>query len=505
MSRTATSAFVLTLAVGGVVAATAFVGPPDDVAGENPEQLEPVVRSTSVCPYLGGEPRASFRLGVLALPGIDEPEWTPAEEGEEPPPITVQRLAGPDSEPDAFLTVEERGVPSSRAVERENPAGYAIGAEGPLAPGVAAAQYLRVSEPDLHGLSTSTCTAAAREHWFAGASGQEGRRGRLVLSNPSPATAVVNVALFDEIGPVEDAPGMQDVTIPARSQEVLVLDALAPEAEDLGVYVRATQGRVAAALDYREFEEGEPGGVTTIPAAAEPATEVVVPGVPSHGERTLSIFVPGETDALVSVRVLGVGGPFSPVDHDAVTVSAGSVLTVPLSDALGDEPAAIALESDEPVTAAVRVVSASSDGMPDLAYTAATQPLTADPAGALFGRDDDGVSSRLLLTAVGDMGGRATVQMLDPDGRVDDEQTLDIPALTTVEVDLEAPEDTSWVTAVVRAASPGTVVGTREIYGETSAGDLIDVLPLRAPDASVQVPTVVSELPTGLVPPEPGE
>jgi hypothetical protein len=504
--RVAGTALLVALGVGAAIAGTAFVGAPEEVVRDRPEQVEPVVRSSAVCPYVGGEARASSRLAVLALDGVDEPDWEPpadqaGDDTDEDALLVVRRLAGPDDEPDPFLTVAERGEPVGKAVERNNPAAFGVHAEGPMAPGVVAEQYMLAQGPDLRGLVTAACTIPAREHWFVGASAEPGQRGRLILSNAASTTAVVTVSLWDDVGLVETV-GTKDISIPARSQEVLLLDALAGETEQLGVRVRASQGRVAAAVDHRVTVDGAPHGISMIPVAAAPSTSVVVPGVPGHGERTLHLIAPGDTDAIVSVRVLGTEGPFSPLDHDLVTVPAGAVTSVPIGDAVGDTPAAIELDSDEEITAAVRVVSTGEDGLPEIAYTAAAPALPAGPTAAILSRDTSSVSSRLLLTAVGDMGGRATVTVLDADGAVVDEQVVDVMAGSTADIELESGEETSWAIAVVRPAAAGTVVAVREMSGSDSDGALLDLMPLVAPELTVRVPEVAGELPAGLRPPE---
>lgn len=510
----ARTALLVGLGVGLAVAGTAFVGPPDSVVQSHPEQVEPVVRSTSVCPYVGGEPRAASRLGLLAIEGVDEPAWlapTAEADGEEEP-VVVRHLAGPDEQPDPLLTLGERGIPATKAVDRSEPAAFAVRAEGPMAPGVVAEQYMLAAGPDLRGLVTSACTAPGREHWFVGAPSGPGHRSRLVLNNVSTTPAVVTVSLWDETGPIE-AVGTKDISIPPSSQEVLLLEALVPEAEQVGVQVRASQGRVAAAIDYRENADGQPLGISMIPAAAAPATSVVVPGVPGEGERSLHVIAPGDTDAIVTVRVLGADGPFSPLDHDVITVPAGTVASVPIGDAIGDTPAAIQLESDEAITAAVRVVSHPDDatdddeatddagGGPDVAYTAATSPLPDSPTAAVLSRASSGLGSRLLVTAVGDMGGRVNLTTMSGEGDVLDDQTIDIPAGSTIAADLEPGNDTAWAFAVVQAASPDTVVVVREIAGSDDGGRLIDLMPVVAPEVKVRVPRVTGELPTGLTPP----
>jgi hypothetical protein len=491
--------------VAVAVAATALVDPPDEVVRAHPEQVEPVVRSTSVCPYVGGEARAASRLGVLALAGVAEPDWTPPTEGAEgdadggPPPVSVRRLAGPDDIPDPLTTVAERGLPVIKKVEGSNPASYAVQAEGPFAPGVVAEQYMIAQGIDLRGVVTAPCTAPGREHWFVGASATPGHRGRLILTNPYSTTAVVTVSLWDATGPV-DVQGTKDISIPPLSQEVLVLDAFVPEAEDVGVRVRASQGRVSAALDYRESDDGEPLGISMIPSATAPAPSLVVPGVPAHGRRTLVVFAPGESGAIVSLKILGAEGPFTPLEHDVVTVPAGGVVRVPLDDAVGNAAAAVSLESDEDITAAVRVEDTEEDQRPEFAYTAAAEPLPAGPSAVVLSRGDSTVTSRLLLTAVGEVAGRVSVKVLDADGGVAEEQVVDVPVGSTVDVELASPEDIGWATAVIEPAADGTVMAAREIAGSDDDGRLLDLMPVVPPELTVHVPAVVGELPTGLRP-----
>ena len=503
------TALLVGLGVGLAVAGTAFVGPPDSVVRTHPEQVEPVVRSTSVCPYIGGEPLAASRLGALAIEGVEEPAWleqTTTEDGEDEDPVVIRQLAGPDDNPDPIMTLDERGIPATSAVDQSDPAAFSVRAEGPMAPGVVAEQYMLAEGPDLRGVVTSACTAPGREHWFVGASSGPGQRGRLLLNNASTTPALATVSLWDETGPVEVA-GTKDISIPPQSQHVLLLDALVPEAEQLGVRVRVSQGRLAAGMDYRESAEGEPLGISMIPAATVPSPSVVVPGVPGDGERTLHVIAPGDTDAIVTVRVLGPDGPFSPLDHDVLTVPAGAVASVPIGDAIGDAPAAILLESDEEITAAVRVVSSGSNdeedaaGGPDLAFTAATPALPDSPTAAVLSRDTSSMESRLLLTAVGDMGGRVTLTTMDGDGEVLDDRVIDIAAGSTVAADLESGEETAWAFTVVHAAAPGTVVAVREMTGSDDGGRLADLMPIVAPEVNVRVPEVTGELPTGLTPP----
>ncbi|TDE15938.1 DUF5719 family protein [Jiangella asiatica] len=485
--------------VAVVVGGASLVGPPESVVDDHPEVQEPVVRSSLVCPFVDGEEEGAAELGVLALPEVEVAEDTI---GAEQPPITVEALALPadpeaseaPAEPAAepLVSLPERGVPSITPVETAAGTSFAVSGQGALAPGLAAEQSLVMQSADLRGISTASCTAPQREHWFVGASGEVGRRGRLVLANPTDVPAVVDIELWDEAGPIE-APGTQDVGVPARSQRVFLLDALAPGSVATGVHVATSQGRVAAALEVREMAEITPQGMTYVPASVAPTDELIIPGVPGQGERSLRIVAPGDTDAIVSLQILGPDGAFSPVDQDVLTVTAGTVADIPIDT--GTDPTAIRLRSDEPITAAVRVVQPVEDGLPDLAYTAASRPLSG-PTPALLNRVSGGFTSALLLTSATTSTAQVTVRTLAADGSVAAEEPLEIPAGTTVPVAVTPQGEAATTSVVVVPDTPGSVIAARLTSATDDDGALLDVLPLVSPTIEVDVPEVVGELPS---------
>lgn len=485
-----------------VLGVAAFVGPPESVVSEHPAVKEPVVRSSVVCPYVDGEDEGVGEIGVLALPDVTTAD---VDDGAEQQPITVDALAqapepGSDEEPSppdedaTHFEIAERGIPFLQEVESESAVSMAVTGSGALAPGLAAEQSLLVQETDLRGLSTVPCTAPQREHWFVGGSGEVGRRGRLVLANPTDVPAVVDVELWDEAGPI-DAPGTQDVAVPARSQQIFLLDALAPGSKATGVHVTTNRGQVTAALEMRETDEITPMGMSYIPAASAPSEDIVIPGVPGHGQRILRILAPGDVDAIVSMKILGPEGAFSPLDQDVLTAPAGTVVDVPL-DVVGGDPSGIRLSSDEPITAAVRLVETPSDeGLPDFAYTAASEPLQG-PATALLSRATSGYTSTLFVSSVIDTSSRVTVRTLDTKGGVVNEEEVELPPGATVPVPLKAPDGMHSATVIVDPAKPGSVVAAREILAKDDDGALADLMPLVSPTIEVDVPAVVGELPS---------
>lgn len=511
--RAAQTAGVVAVAVGGFLAVTSLIGPSESVDAEHPGTEEPVVRSRVVCPYVDGEADHAGVVGVLALPDVE----AAPDEGE-PQPITVTALRLPEApepeetepddatpapeetqaapeetpEPEPVLSIADRGVPTIGEINTDQGTSFAVEGRGSLAAGLAAEQSGLLQRSDLRGLATVPCTAPRREHWFVGGSGEVGRRGRLVLSNPTDVPAVIDLTLWDESGPI-DAPATKDIGVPARSQQLLLLDALAPESVSVGVHIRATQGRVSAALEVRESDGDDGQGMSYIPAAVAPTERVVVPGVPSHGERVLRILAPGDVDAIVSLQALGAEGAFTPAGLEVTTVMAGSTLDIPL-DALGDTSGGLLLDSDQPITAAVRVVDRPSEGAPEVAFTAAARPLASESA-ALLGRTSGGLESTLHLTSTVETATRATVRTLAADGSAADEAVLDIPPLATVSVPLAAADGMEVAAVVVTPSAPDAIVAVREMTGSDDDGALVDLMTLVSPPVTVRVPDVVSELP----------
>lgn len=518
--RTVQTAGLVAVAVGGFLAVTSLLGPSDAVDAHHPGTEEPVVRSRVVCPFVDGEADHEGVVGVLALPNVetapdqdaepqpisvtelrlpeaphpeeDEPDEDEPDEDATPDPEETQAAPEEEPEPEPVLTVVDRGVPTLTEVDTDEGTSFTVEGRGSLAAGLVAEQSGLLQRSDLRGLATAPCTAPEREHWFVGASGEVGRRGRLVLANPTDVAAVVDLTLWDESGPI-DAPATRDIGVPARSQQVILLDALAPESVSVGVHVRASQGRVSAAVEVRESDGDSGAGMSFLPAAVAPSERVVVPGVPSHGERTLRILAPGDTDAIVSLQALGADGAFTPAGLEVTTVRAGTAVDVPL-DALGDTSGGLVLDSDQPITAAVRVVDRPSDDESDVAFTAAAKPLVSKSA-ALLGQTTDDLTSTLHLTSTVDTATRATVRTLAADGSAADEAVVDIPPLATVSMTLEAPKDMDVAAIVVEPSAPDAILATREMTGSDDDGALLDLMTLVSPPVTVHVPDVVGELP----------
>jgi hypothetical protein len=374
-------------------------------------------------------------------------------------------------------------------------------ARGALAPGFTASMTTRSTSDDIRGLASTACVAPGNDFWFVGSGAIVGRRGRLYLTNPESVPAVVDVTLYGPDGPV-DAPSGRGVTLAAGAQHVLKLDALAPDIERFGVHVAVRQGRVAAALRDQQIQGLTPLGADWVPAAQAPARRLVLPGVPAGpGERRLQVVVPGDSDAIVKVRLIGVDGSFVPSGLDVVEARAGRVSDIDLAPFTGGQAVAVELTSDQPVTAGVlmRVGGVGKDRA-ELAYTAAAASISAAAPGVatdLRGtKAGANIASNVVLAAPD---GAATVQIevLPPATGTPTRVAVPAGGQVTVAADTLS-QDASFAVTLVPTKGSGPVMAARQLAETDPSGPLLTVLLVAPSRYAVRVPAVVADLSTGL-------
>jgi len=495
--------WVLLALVGVAVAAmglATLIGPPDAVVEARTGSDQPVVATRIACPIDGGVPGSTDTIAATALPTDVAPSvrTAAAAAGDVTAPITVTPLA-PDKKEPTLIQVDARGPVTAANAPAEAVLPWLVSTQGGLAPALVAQQSSLAQSDERRGLADAPCTAATSDAWFVGASGAVGSRARLILNNTSGTAALVDVEVWDEKGPVA-TPAAEDLGVPASSQKTLLLDALAPGSARLAVHVIARKGRVASAVQVYENAGVDPQGQSFLPATV-PSTgsdnKLIVPGIPGAGDRTLMVAAPLDGDAIVTLRILGSQGPFSPAENNVVTVPSGTVLDVPVGNAVGGEPAAIELTSDRPIVAGLRSVATKDGGSPDFAYTAPAVPL--ERLGATLGaRTTNGWTTDLVFTAGGTESGEATVDILDPAGAIVGKQDVLVTPGSTEVVRIAPPASGDRQTLVVRPKEPGALTVVQLITGSDDKSAFIDLLPVPEVATTVRVPDVAGDLLTGL-------
>ena len=341
---------------------------------------------------------------------------------------------------------------SAAGLRRGEPVGLPVGgpasalveAQDGLAPGVVGGQLGLGTDQGARGLTLTGCTAPAEELWLVGGGDEPGRTEQLVLTNPGPDAVTVEVSVTGSDGPVATTGG-GGIVVPGRGRVVELLDAIAPGADAPVVRVASSGGPVVAHLAEGYREGTTDRGSEVVSAGAPPATDVVVPALPtSHDDRphdvVLRLAAPGDSEAVVDLTALTAEGTVRLPD-EVTRVPAGSSVDVALED-LPEGAVALRLRSDEPVVAGAWLDVLPSDDEPTVVDGAegdgdAGADVTAAPSAGEDDGDEDGA---------GEDGGdkdRTGEDGGDEDGSTGQAEPLRRPA-----------GETAWVSSAVPSTTP---------------------------------------------------
>lgn len=335
--------------------------------------------------------------------------------------------------------------------------------------------------PD-RGLSAATCASPSTDHWFAGADIRDTAQSEVVVANLDETSASVDLTVYGEGGRITAPRGIE---VEGNSVQTISLGALDRSAGAVTVEVSSGDGRVAAFLRQRTWAIDVPLGADWLPEATAPATELVVPGLPSGGgERKLVVTNPGDKTATVKIGSLTTSGRGQLAGAGQLEVPPESTRSIDLTLGLDGQPGAITLDSTQPVTAGVWLDAGGNDARHDPAYTVATKPLPADSLWPLaLGKV---AATVLQLTNPGDVD--ATVTLTAGNGTNPGQpKDVTVPAGQTVEVPL-ARGDTNLVRVQTQATDLRAALIATAQLGKVRA---LTVLDLAADDAhSGEAPVV---------------
>ncbi|MDO9396893.1 MAG: DUF5719 family protein [Herbiconiux sp.] len=287
-----------------------------------------------------------------------------------------------------------------------------------------AAQSQSVASGELVGLAATACGEASADSWLAAGATTVGRTSFVVLTNPGEVAAVVDVTVFGDQGVLE-APGGQNIDVPARSTRILSLAGLAPEQADPVVHVVASVGAVSAAVQQSVVRGLEPGGVELTGPTAPPATVQTLAGMQVSGTSTIAerlvasadatdlqsvlrLFVPGTEPASVTVRIAEEKTGGAQTEYQ-VGLNPGIVTEFPLQD-IPDGTYTVTATADQPIVLGGRT-STIANGVTDFAWYQAVQPLGT----SFFVPTAEGPGPRLHL--VNDTGADVQVTVTSTDGQ----------------------------------------------------------------------------------------
>lgn len=324
--------------------------------------------------------------------------------GAEARPGGTLRLTPSSGDAPLRVTDLERGSRRAWDATAEGVAATTLVAEGGLAGGLAT---VRVDRDSGGRLAVQECLAPGTHWWFTGAGAGLDHTSTLVLANPDPGPAVVDIRVLGPDGPVETV-GTRGLTLGPGDTTALDLLEVAPQGDELAVEVTTSRGRVVAAVaDRFSASAGADPGFEWIPAQARAARVVrLAPVAARASQYTVVVANPGAREARVEVAVAGATGSFAPTEGAEISVPPGTVVTSPLPRDVVREPVAVTLRSTSAVTATVRAVDGN-----DHAYAAALTP--SDRAGLAVLPDRTRATAQ--VTAGAD-GASVRVQALAEDG-----------------------------------------------------------------------------------------
>lgn len=365
------------------------------------------------------------------------------------PATWVAGLGQPaDGDPTSGDALTPQGGASSSAV-LTGPDGPGLVVAEPadgVAAFAAAAAVARADDGDLRGLAAARCAPTTTSAWLVAGSTELGASSRLVLDNPGDTPATVTLELWGATGPV-DPGGSGTVLVPAHAGRAVLLESLAAQESRLAVHLTVEGGAVVPVLQSARLNGFVPAGVDMAEPVADPAQQVLVPGVVLVGSElddpepaSLRVVNPGEDVASVALRLLGADGPVVVPGAEERVVDPGTVAEISLAGVPAGAYAA-ELVSDRPVTAAAvltRVGEASPDDpdqeVVDRAWIGATSGaasvlLTLPGLGSVVDR------AEVVLTNPGTTSVALEVQVVLPGGDVREPFEVVLPGEATTVLD----------------------------------------------------------------------
>ncbi|MGZ4490212.1 MAG: DUF5719 family protein [Nocardioidaceae bacterium] len=313
--------------------------------------------------------------------------------------------------------------------------------------------------------AVAPCAAPRASWWFTGPAATLDHSSTLVMTNVDPGPAVVDLKVLGPHGPVSTV-GTRGITIAPGSRKTVPLAGVAPQTGDAAVEVHASRGRVVAAMsDSFAPRAGANPGAEWLPDQTLPSRVVRLAGLPAKADqRTLLVSNPSSLEAIVGVQVQGANGGFTPAGLDAIQVAPGTVQSVDVTKAVGNEATAVRLHSQVPVTASVRSTTAA-----DSTYAAPVLPLAGPAAAPLV----QGAAGTVQVTA-GELPAQVRFASYTAGGHRLDGGTKTIRPKTTV----------TWTPAkraayVVVTPVKGAVYGALSLSGAGVSEVPLTTLPIR--------------------------
>ena len=184
------------------------------------------------------------------------------------------------------------------------------------------------------GNAVAACSNAASSNWyFADGFTVDGSEERLVLSNPFPDTAIVDVSFVTQQGGRKPS-RFQGFPVPGHSVRVIDFGSGAKDEPVIAAAVTASHGRLVAARSEHFTGGGRAGYSMTLGAPSLATQYYFADGEVGDGvTEEYRVFNPTDQEVTVDVIFLGVGTEFQ--NDTELTVAAGGQTSLDTKDVVG--------------------------------------------------------------------------------------------------------------------------------------------------------------------------
>jgi hypothetical protein len=479
VNRSTLSVFGVTAALAAITGVAVLTGAGGPAAGPTATARRlPVERTTLTCPAPSDSDLASTQYTSYTPKGTASSGSGGS--AELLPTAQADSKTKPGTKPVAPLRVP--GQPVTATNDNANAPALVGTADGALAPGWTVQQTTVIDAGPQRGVLGASCTAPDSDFWFPGVSTSSSRQDYVHLTNPDDTAAVIDLQLYDTNGSLDTETG-NGITVPPDSTVSVLLSTLTTERTDaLSLHVTARTGRVGAEVEDTDRNAGG----DWLQAAADPATTLVMPGIPADAtDVRLVTYATGDDDADLGLRLLTPSGPITPAGHETVHVKSGMTTSVDLGALTQGEVGSLVLSPSDPsgaapVVAALRITRGKGSDQ-ETAFIPATAPVEDQATVA----DNRAKGSTLSLAAVG---GSATARVTTSDGTT---KTVTIKPGTTVPVQLTGK---GTYAAIIQKVSGGALYASRELALPQDGVPMFTIQTLPDDKATVAVPTTSEDL-----------
>lgn len=307
---------------------------------------------------------------------------------------------------------------------------------GEIASKGSALRSYQAKDGDLAGLAAATCQAPASNWRFTGLQTSTGSTSVMHLANPTHTTAQVSLRLRGPDGLI-DTSTLQNVVLAPGETRAIVLGGYAQSLDSVSAEVTSVGGKITASVQQAALRGLTPSGVELVGANASASNSQVIPGVWIESKENISelskddntlvpqlhVSATGSSGAGYTVKVLGKDGEVAASFEDNLAVASNATSIVDLKQLPGGYYTVV-VESDAPVTAAVRMVrGANPEDSSDTAWAASSNVLAGTQAMPLSANG----TGKFALAAV-DADSSVEAVVVNKDGSMEESKKLQIEA-----------------------------------------------------------------------------